>query len=706
MEIKLPKLGKEAVKLPHFPTRHQAFIFRAYEYVSPAKIAEILGTTEEQVRLAAADMGIEGECSSDIWLRQGYITIIKRMWHILPYEQLLALLDIDEKTLAVILREEDFLDIKLSDKPVCEPVVWRELTQEEMDQTERIREVVEQIDVTGALPFDFRYDVADMKFSGKALFDMRMVYCFSGLYQHAFDVDSRTYCPDEMLEAYQNVGVNAIWTQGVLFQLAEFPFDKELSKGYLERIARLRDLTERCDKYNIKVYLYLNEPRSMPENFYEKYPEIEGHHAKDDKVCMCTSTREVQEYLTDSVEFICQEVPKIGGFFTITRSENPTNCYSHATLETCSCPRCSKRSESEVIAEVIGCIEKGAHKVDPNIKVIAWSWAWDQFNLDIIKALPQNVILMSQSEMNVPFEIAKIQSEVDDYSMSIIGPGDAAKAEWKAARDRGLQTAAKVQINTTWEGSTVPAIPVYPLIEEHIKRIHNEGVTNLMLSWTLGGYPSGNIMHVAKYFYEDYDKNALAETQAQEKAAQIFAEAFKEFPLHIDVLYQGPQNGGPGNLLFLEPTGYQATMTCFAYDDLESWRAIYPADVFEEQWSKLCSKWREGLILLEEDRSDEKGEMEIMARAAYCLFSASLNQVRFYRARDKGDKVGMRNAAKAEMLCAQKMLELMNQNAAIGFEAANHYYYSKGCLREKILNCNDIIERLSEDAFSEELLEG
>ena len=195
---------------------------------------------------------------------------------------------------------------------------------------------------------------------------------------------------------------------------------------------------------------------------------------------------------------------------------------------------------SEVIAEAIGCIEKGAHKVNPDIKVIAWSWAWGDFNLNIIKALPENVILQSQSELHVPRTIGGVDTYVRDYSMSIIGPGERAKAEWKAARERGLETSAKVQVNTTWEGSTVPALPVYPLIEEHIQKIKEEGVTNLMLSWTLGGFPSRNLMHVAKYFYEKYDAEALAETDAQKEAAQIFSDAFKEFPFHIDVLYQGP----------------------------------------------------------------------------------------------------------------------------------------------------------------------
>ena len=85
--FKLPQLGKDAISLSHFPTRHQAFIFRAYEYVPPSKIAQILGTTEENVRQAAQDMGLTKFCDSNIWIEKGYITIIRRMWHILPYEQ-------------------------------------------------------------------------------------------------------------------------------------------------------------------------------------------------------------------------------------------------------------------------------------------------------------------------------------------------------------------------------------------------------------------------------------------------------------------------------------------------------------------------------------------------------------------------------------------------------------------------------------------
>lgn len=689
MEFSLPKLGKEPVALKHFPTRCHAFIFRACEYVPYAKIAEILGTTEETVRQAAADMGLPEYDPGDIWLKKGYITVIRQLWHLLPYDQLLQLLEKDEQTLAVILREEDFLDIKLSDKPVCERLVWQEPTAEQKKRLAWIKEAMAEVDISGKKPFCFAYQVPQIRFSGKELFKTRMIYAFSGLYQDAFEVDSRTYCPDEMLEAYSKLGVNGIWTQAVLFQLTEFPFEPSLSAGYEKRLERMRDFSQRLDKFGMKLYLYINEPRSMPEAFYEKYPHLRGHKANEDKICLCTSTREVQDYLKNGIESVCRAVPKIGGFFTITRSENPTNCYSHSGdwNRECTCPRCKDRTPGEVIGEMIGCIAQGAHRVDPDIKVIAWSWAWRDLNEQIIDSLPADVILQSQSELAIPLKIGGVDSEVRDYSLSVPGPGERAKREWKLARERGLQTSAKVQINTSWESSTVPAMPVFPIVEQHIRDIQAEGVQHLMLSWTLGGYPGINIAHAAKYFYEECE--IPEESEAIRKAADMFADAFMEFPFHVQTLYRGPQNAGPSTLLFDEPTGYNATMTCYAYDDLERWRSVYPVDIFEDQFRKLCEKWEEGLKLLE---NEPESETVIMAKGAYCLFKSSLNQIRFIRARDAGDTAAALAAVKEELEITRTMLRLMNANASIGFEAANHYYFSKGQLAEKLVNCKYLIE--------------
>ena len=691
----LPKEEKQAIHFPHFPSRLQSFVFRASEFFSAKKLAEVLKTSEENVVKVAESMGIRKFEDSDSWLKKGYITIIRRLWHILPYSQLLELLETDEHSLAVVLREEDFLDIKLGSKPICEPITYRELTRDEVLAALPIKELMESLPTENVRPFDFKYEKPTIKFHGDAKFDTRMIYAFSGLYLKAFDVDSREYCPDEMLEAYANLGVNGIWAQAVLFQLTEFPFDKSISEGYEKRLQNMKDFSERLEKYGLKLYLYLNEPRPMNEAFFERYPHLRGHKESEDHVCMCTSVPEVQDYIENAVEKICREVKNLGGFFTITRSENLTNCYSHsfATKDrpayTTSCPNCSKRKPEDVIAEVNAIIARGAHKVDPNIKVMAWSWRWEEKNIEIIKKLPKDVILLSQSELDIPYEIGGVRGNVLDYSISIVGPGERAKKEWQTAKARGLETGAKVQINTSWEAPTTPAIPVYDKIDEHMKGLSEEGVRHMLLSWTLGGYPSLNIMNIAKYFYEGC---SLPEVSPKIKeAAKLFSDAFSEFPFYIDTLYQGPFGAGPSNLLFPVETGYKATMTCFSYDDTESWRSIYPEDVFISQIEKLTEKWEQGILLLQNEKDSET---KIMGEAAYCLFSSSLNQLRFYKARREGDKSEMIENAKKEKRLAEKMLSLMEKNAAIGYEAANHYYFSKGQIKEKIINCDHIIRTL------------
>ena len=686
MEFSLPQIGKAPIPLPHFPTKQQAFIFRAVEYVPYEKIAEVLKTDSETIRRAARQMGLPDYAPGDMWLQKGIITIIRRLWHILPYEQLMQLLDTDTQGLARILLEEDFLYVKLEDKPDCDPVYWEELTPEQVEQTEAIRQRMESISFAGAKPFDFVYDVPELEFSGDPVFESRIVYCFSGQYQRAFDMDSREYCPDSMLEAYQKIGVNGLWTQGMLSQLAPFPFDPEFSKGYETRVQRVREFARRLARYGMKLYLYLNEPRALPESFFEKFPHLKGHRAGPDQICLCVSTPEVQAYLTESVASICRAVPELGGFFTITRSENPTNCYSHVwDGQVCTCPRCSQRSVEDVIVDTISCMARGAHMVNPDIQMIAWSWRWDQYNLDIIRKLPKDVILLSQSELCVPFEIGGVSGKVRDYSMSIIGPGERAKQEWMTAKACGLETAAKVQVNTTWECSTIPALPVYSSIEKHMEGVRDEGVSHLLLSWTLGGYPSKSIAHAAKFFYTKCGK--LYESEAVKQAVDCFVNAFQEYPFHVETLYFGPQNAGPASLLYTEPTGYHATMTGYVYDDLDKWRSIYPADVYEEQYRKLCDKWGEGLQLL---ASEPEDETVLMAQGAYYIFRSSYNQIRFYRAREVEDWNTMKTLAAEEQELAEKLLALMNKNAAIGFEAANHYYFSKGELAEKIVNCQYI----------------
>src|SRR3546814_14987259 len=59
------------------------------------------------------------------------------------------------------------------------------------------------------------------------------------------------------------------------------------------------------------------------------------------------------------------------------------------------------------------------------------------------------------------------------------------------------------------------------------------------------------------------------------------------------------QNLGPANLLFVEPSGFRATMITFPYDDLDGWRGPYSPETFQNQFEKVAAMWRKGVDALD-----------------------------------------------------------------------------------------------------------
>ena len=92
---------KEAINYDYFPHRQYAFVWRNWAVVSKEKIAEILSTSVENVEALATSMGlpaaqnIEPEGATE----QGYITVLRRNWHLLPYEQITQLLGMSREEL-------------------------------------------------------------------------------------------------------------------------------------------------------------------------------------------------------------------------------------------------------------------------------------------------------------------------------------------------------------------------------------------------------------------------------------------------------------------------------------------------------------------------------------------------------------------------------------------------------------------------------
>ena len=740
----LPKGNAPAsLSLTHFPDRLHAYLWRNWALVPTERLAAVVGATRKEVLQLGQAMNLPKppHITAD-QQRRSYITVIKRNWHLLPYEQLLRLLDWTPEQLAYTLREDDFLFLKLgSHKPKCEPLKFVH-TDEKSRQSERnLARIVREefpdgLDQSSEPLFHFvealsqKPSDADRPPSPSKI-SPRFCYSYFALYgDPLLETEADPY-PEGYLARLAQSGVDGVWLQGVLAKLAPFPWDLKLSARHEERLKNLRALVARARKHGIGVYLYLNEPRSLPLNFFAAHPELKGV-AEGDHAALCTSDPTVQKYLTGAIASLCQAVPDLAGFFTITGSENLTNCWSHGAGA--KCPRCNQRSPGEVIAEVNSLFFQGIQKSGSQAQLIVWDWGWaDAWAESIINRLPSEAALMSVSEWSLPLERGEVKTSVGEYSISAVGPGPRAQRHWAFARKRGLKTIAKIQAGNTWELSAVPYIPAVANVARHAANLREAKVDGLMLGWTLGGYPSPNLAVVdaieeAARDHRKSSASALAEHAlnivAQRRfgatlaplvvqAWREFSTAFSEFPFHIGLVYSAPLQVGPANLLWAQPTHYPASMVGFPYDDLDTWRAVYPAEIFISQLEKVADGFDRAIHLLKastatvrlkkSERLALAGELNV-AETCAIHFRSTASQARFVLARralaaaqNSGDAASaialIEGVFKIEIALAKRLYMIQSRDSRIGFEASNQYYYVPLDLVEKVLNCRELLER-------------
>ena len=127
-----------------FPSRLHAFVWRNWSLVTFQKMADVVGATPEDIAELGQSMGLKPSRGLTIdQLRRAHLTIIRRNWHILPYEQLLTLLGWTAEHMAYTLREDDFFYVKLGLlKPKCEPLHWTVPTAEQSKRAKEIAELV------------------------------------------------------------------------------------------------------------------------------------------------------------------------------------------------------------------------------------------------------------------------------------------------------------------------------------------------------------------------------------------------------------------------------------------------------------------------------------------------------------------------------------------------------------------------------------
>jgi hypothetical protein len=850
------KDGEAPLAEPHFPSRLFLFVWRNWELANTPRMAAVLQTSQKIVLRLGAWLGLPPKPTlSEDQLRRIYITVIRQNWHILPHEQLIALLGWDRERYEFTLKEDDFLWSKLGlgYKPRCEKLIYRPPSPEHEKRAAEIRRTLRKVfghplSGKGEPPFQFvkdlsrtellplrktrnvpgpnEIDLADFSLapspepevqdlaqqwinylagtfgtkvrpgadgarpfiqfqvrpelipepesfeiqSGReglrvvasdqsglrqAVYHLqdlvderqgallpagtwrrsrriqpRYIYPYFALYGDPLADLSIDPFPAGYLEKLGRKGVNGVWIQAVLRNLAPSPMFPEFGQTWETRLANLRQFVQRAKGYGLKIYLYINEPRAMPAKFFERHPEVRGtpyvfSADPPQEFAVCTSVPKVRDWLRDSLAHVFSQVPGLGGLFTITASENLTNCFAHGRAQ--FCPRCAQRQGWEVVTELLQTFADGVHKSNPEAEVIAWDWGWgwvkDGPDPDkAISHLPRGVRLLSVSEWGKEYTRGGVPLAVAEYSMSVVGPGANAIKHWAVARQNKIPTLAKVQVNNTWEISAVPYIPVPNLIQQHMENLLQEGVAGLMLSWTLGGYPSPNLEVAKEYFYSPapgkrevlervairrYGPAAVSHALA---AWECFSRAFQEFPYGVVAPYSIPTQHGPSNLLRLKPTGYRAAMILFPYDDLKHWLGPYSPKTARNQFEKMADQWKPGLdhfrravSCVSPERAAQAAKDLGIAETCYIHFRSVANQIRWYDLRDQlasGAQTRtelireMKEIAGSEIELSKRLYVITRRDSTIGYEASNHYYYRPLDLAEKVLNCSQALQAL------------
>ncbi len=699
----------------HFPGRLHQFVWRNWELANIERMAAVAGCPPARLLVIGRSMGLPAKprLTAD-QLRRIYITVIRQNWTLLPDEQITQLLGWTPEQFAFTLKEDDFLDVKLGPKPACAPLRYADPTPEARRRAAEIRAIVRETfgkewDEPGEPPFAFVERLSAPVAApppaepASAAWDLRHVYSYFALYGDPLVEPGIDPFPDGYLDRLRAVGINGVWMQAVLRTLAPAAAFPEFGDRWRERLANLRKLVARAARRGVRVYLYINEPRAMPAEFFARRPgmrgaEYRGHYA------MCTSVPEVREWISGSLAHVFREVPELGGVFSITMSENFTHCHSRPRADTC--PRCSRRENWQVVGEVLESIRAGVRASSRTAEVIAWDWGWPgEMARRVIPALARDTRFQSVSEWSIPIERGGVKSTVGEYSISVVGPGPRATAHWELARKAGVRTLAKTQFNNTWEISAVPYIPVGYLVARHCANLRQAGVSGVQASWTLGGYPSPNL-EIAREFYfgeapsPDEAVRAVARRRYGAKAGPLvasawetFSRAFEYFPYGI-AIYTIPTQHGPANLLRETRSGVKGSMILFPQDDYRGWCRQYPPEVVRDEFARMAAAWEPGLATLREAAAAAPAAGEELAVAETCWihFRSTANQLAFYLLRDAGGPAGrMRALIEDETALARRQFSIARRHSAIAYEASNHYYYRPLDLAEKILNCRRLL---------------
>ena len=469
--------------------------------------------------------------------------------------------------------------------------------------------------------------------------------------------------PDEFLNRLAHDGVNGLMLP--LEWVYPHRIVPEFGRPPAAMFRDLRERVRRYARYGIRLYLYLNEPKSFPAGspLRKKYPHLLGGDAGG-HTYYCTGTREGRDKLAGGFRKLVAGVPGLAGLIVICVGERPTHCYSGAyepRVRPSRCPRCSKRTPRDVLEDTLAAMERGVHAADPNAEFIAWPYSqylcWgERLTRDAAAHVPPKVILMHNFDSAARVrQLGKIR-RADDYWLSVPGPSALFRGCARAARKRGTPLFAKIMVGCSHELASVPYIPVPGNLYRRFRAMHALGVSGALQNWDSGNDPSlmnraaGALAFAPFPASEDEFLEAHARrdwgrhARTVARAWKHFSAAYDQYPVSIGFSYHGPMHNGPVWPLYLEPRrlklggnwrpdppGGDIIGGCTGYHTLSEVITLC---------TRMRESWRQGVRMMEKLRPAAEGNPErlmqiALAQALELHFESGVNILTFYALREQ-----------------------------------------------------------------------
>lgn len=558
---------------------------------------------------------------------------------------------------------------------------------------------------------------------------------------------------DERLAEIARNGFNAIWVHALLHHVVASKYFPEFGTHANEHVGNLNALVQRAAQHGLQVYIYMQPPRGFDQHdpIWAAHPQTRGAgtswiNSEGEKgmyYAMCTSHPKVKKYIYHSTRDLFRRVKGLGGAILITASEHTSHCYanypaaryqenkvldgadktmfgdaiaealSRGEMPPLGCARCEQRTPWDVVGEIVKLVRDGAKAASPGAQIIAWNWSWSFYEKDpspnVLKALPDDVILMADFERGDTKEILGKVRAIDEYSLSFAGPSKRFRDSYKIAIAQKRQVIAKLQLGTTHELGTVPNLPVIGNLYEKARQMRRLRVEGFMGCWCFGNMPSANTaafnyflnasrlpsrQKALRAFAKEYFIGADAALVAE--AWEGFAAAMDSYPFSVPFIYTGPVNYALAYPLLPGPlegtsTGYSCAVSSRG-DDLSACLHPYTLAEVIRGFRQLCTQWKQGAQSLEKGLRGYDGEhaRQELANAWVChhIFVSTLHAFQIYKLRlawSDDQRPRYRKIISAELKNIKSALAYVEADGRFGWHAEPQaYLFDAESIKRKI----------------------